>query len=164
MTGSGTALLRGRRGVARAGAEGAVDWLEPDPGRWSIAPAEPFEAARRHLPGTAVLETTFTTAGGSVRLVDALSLGDAHELLRHVEGVSGVVRLAVELSGARGALRTELTVRAGERVGFALRWPAPPFAGAVPTAPQDVPARIVEVVDGWRAATDGRAGRAPAPG
>src|SRR6185436_18652899 len=55
-----------------------------------------FDATRRYLPRTNVLETTFTTAGGSVRVVDAMTLPNHHlapmrELVRSVEGVSGSV-------------------------------------------------------------------------
>jgi alpha,alpha-trehalase len=110
--------------AALVGADGSIDWLclprfdspavfarllDPDAGHWSIAPAGPFTARRRYLPGSLVLETTFTTASGSVRLVDALAfehgqrghdLGVAapHELLRLVEGVSGSIELVMELA------------------------------------------------------------------
>ena len=56
-----------------------------------------------------MLETTFTTATGSVRLTDALAFADGqrghdiglhapHELLRRVEGVEGEVELVMELA------------------------------------------------------------------
>jgi GH15 family glucan-1,4-alpha-glucosidase len=104
--------------------DGSIDWLclprydsdalfarilDPDAGHWSIRPAGEFRAERRYLPGTLVIETTFTTDSGSVRLVDAMAaapgqrghdLGyDApHEVLRSVEGVSGSVDMVVELA------------------------------------------------------------------
>jgi alpha,alpha-trehalase len=103
---------------------GSIDWLclprydsdaifarllGPDAGHWSIRPAGGFQAERRYLPGTLVLETTFTTDSGSVRLYDTLAfatgqrahdlgLDAPHELLRSVEGVSGAVELELELS------------------------------------------------------------------
>jgi len=103
---------------------GSIDWLclphydssaifarilDPDAGHWSIRPAEPFTSTRRYLPGTLVLETTFTTDSGVVRLTDAMAvpagqrghdLGkDApHEVLRLVEGVSGEVEMLLELA------------------------------------------------------------------
>ena len=43
-------------------------------GRFALAPAAPFDAVRRYVPDTNVLETTFTTGDGSVRLTDALTL------------------------------------------------------------------------------------------
>lgn len=53
---------------------GAIDWmcvprfdspalfarlLDPEAGHWSITPVGRFEATRRYLPGTLVVETTF---------------------------------------------------------------------------------------------------------
>jgi alpha,alpha-trehalase len=107
--------------VSRAG---AVDWLclprydspalfarvlGPDAGHWSIRPTGAFESSHRYLEGTLVLETTFTTDTGSVRVVDALAFAEGqrghelglaapHELLRLVEGVSGTVELELELA------------------------------------------------------------------
>jgi alpha,alpha-trehalase len=103
---------------------GSIDWLclprydsdavfarllDPDAGHWSIRPAGDFTAERRYLPGTLVIETTFTTDTGSVRLLDALAFaegqrghdlgfGAPHELLRSVQGTSGTVELALELA------------------------------------------------------------------
>src|ERR671931_647871 len=58
--------------------------------------ATPFDSARRYLPGTNVLETTFTTATGVVRVTDALTLpthglSPYRELARRVESLSGSV-------------------------------------------------------------------------
>ncbi|MGD9573790.1 MAG: glycoside hydrolase family 15 protein [Thermoleophilia bacterium] len=103
---------------------GSIDWLclprfdspsvfsrllDPRGGHWSIRPAGRFEVRRRYLPGSLVLETTFETGTGTVRLTDALGfaqgqrghdlgLGAPHELLRSVEGVAGEVPLVMELS------------------------------------------------------------------
>jgi alpha,alpha-trehalase len=103
---------------------GSVDWLclprydsdaifsrilDPDAGHWSIRPAGAFSTERRYLPGTLVVETTFRTDTGAVRLVDAMAFAagqrghdlgyDApHELLRSVEGVSGEVELELQLA------------------------------------------------------------------
>src|SRR4051794_20492562 len=107
--------------VSRAG---SIDWLclprydspaifarllDPDAGHWSIRPAGEFTAERRYLPGTLVIETTFTTPTGSVWLTDALAfaegqrghdigLGAPHELLRRVQGVEGSVEMVMELA------------------------------------------------------------------
>jgi GH15 family glucan-1,4-alpha-glucosidase len=83
--------------------------LDPDGGHWSIAPTEPYRSERRYLPGTLVLETTFVTETGRVKLTDALAfaagqrhheLGFAapHLLLRTVEGLEGEVQLSFELA------------------------------------------------------------------
>jgi GH15 family glucan-1,4-alpha-glucosidase len=83
--------------------------LDPQAGHWSIRPTGEFRAERRYLPGTLVIETTFTTDTGSVRLLDALAFAEGqrghdvgldapHELLRAVEGVNGTVELELELA------------------------------------------------------------------
>src|SRR3954462_4136292 len=107
--------------VSRAG---SIDWLclprydspaifarllDPAAGHWSIRPAGECSTERRYLPGTLVIETTFTTATGSVRLTDALAFAQGqrghdlgrdapHEVLRLVEGVSGSVEMQMELA------------------------------------------------------------------
>jgi GH15 family glucan-1,4-alpha-glucosidase len=118
------ALLADCSSAALVDRAGSIDWLcmprydspalltrilDPDAGHWSIRPVESFGVERRYLPGTLVLETTFTTDSGSVRLIDAMSFAEGqrghelglhvpHELLRLVEGVSGQVELAMELA------------------------------------------------------------------
>src|SRR5262245_10912517 len=57
--------------------------LDPEGGHWSIAPTEPHRCERRYVPGTLVLETTFATEAGSVKLIDALAFAEGqrqHEL------------------------------------------------------------------------------------
>jgi alpha,alpha-trehalase len=103
---------------------GSIDWLclphydspavfgrllDPAAGHWSITPAGDFETARRYLPGTLVVETTFTTATGTAVLTDALAFAEGqrghdlgrdapHELLRLVEVTEGEVELELELA------------------------------------------------------------------
>ena len=81
----------------------------------SVPPAT-YRSERRYLPGTLVIETTFTTETGSVKLTDAmafaegqrdheLGMGAPHLLLRCVEGVS-------RRGGARAGAGAEAGVRA----------------------------------------------------
>ena len=52
-------------------------------GHWAIRPAGEYTRERRYLPGTLVIETTFTTDSGSVRLLDAMAFAEGqrgHEL------------------------------------------------------------------------------------
>src|SRR5258708_4640236 len=74
-------------------------------GRFFARPAGEFRAQRRYVERTNVLETTFETTGGVLRLTDAMSVaGDAerrreltseHELLRRLECVAGEVEVEV---------------------------------------------------------------------
>ena len=104
------ALLSDRRTAALVSRDGTVEWLclpafDGPPvfsrlidvshgGHCTVAPDRPFQARRRYVPDTNVLETTFTTDDGVVRVTDALTWApaDAHgegELVRRVEGLSG---------------------------------------------------------------------------
>ena len=100
------------RTLGLVGTDGSIDWmclpnldgssifgalLDPHAGgRFVIQPTIPFEASRRYLERTNVLETTFATAEGQVRLVDAMTLDKSQvaswrELARRVEGLGGEV-------------------------------------------------------------------------
>src|SRR6266436_3019991 len=102
------------RTVALVGNNGSIDWLcLPDAdspsvfagllddergGRFVLAPDDPHDVTRRYLPGTNVLETTFRTDRGAVRVTDALTLPDhgltpLRELARRIEGLAGTVRM-----------------------------------------------------------------------
>ncbi|HEX6951335.1 MAG TPA: glycoside hydrolase family 15 protein [Gaiellaceae bacterium] len=111
--GSYAAIGDGRT-VALVAADGSVDFmslpslhspttfaaiLDPDRGgRFTLAPVGPYEAARRYVGRTNVLETTYRTGDGVVRVTEALTLQDGGllpwvELARRVEGVEGSVQL-----------------------------------------------------------------------
>ena len=118
------AMLSDSSSAALVARDGSIDWLclprfdspslfgrilDPDAGHWQIVPAGEYEAERRYLPGTLVLETTFTTPSGTARLIDALvfeegqrahelGMNPPHELLRSVEGVEGSVEFVMELA------------------------------------------------------------------
>ena len=112
------------RSVALVAADGAIDWwavprldctpafaalLDPSHGgRIELRPVdEIIDIQRRYLPGTNVLETTYTTGGGQIRITDSLNSGNAGalpwtELARRVEGLSGSVRLRFSVSPGTG--------------------------------------------------------------
>ena len=100
------------RTAALVARDGSVDWLPLpnldaptvfagilDPargGRFTLEPERRFRSERRYLPDTNVLETTFVTDGGAVRVTDALTLPDEglsphRELQRKIEGLAGRV-------------------------------------------------------------------------
>lgn len=101
--------------AALVGRDGSIDWLclprfdsdscfaallgEPKNGRWQIAPQTPAEVTdRRYRDGTLILETTFTTAEGSVLLIDFMPpKGKASDVIRIVVGVEGRVKMQSEL-------------------------------------------------------------------
>lgn len=103
----GTAALVGR--------DGSIDWLcwpafdsdacfagllgTREHGRWQIAPAEAVtKSSRRYRDDTLILETRFETASGVVTLIDFMpSRGHASDVVRLVRGVSGRVKMRMEL-------------------------------------------------------------------
>ena len=119
------ALLSDCHSAALVGRDGSIDWLclprfdspalfarvlDPDAGHWQIAPSgDDYEAERRYLAGTLVIETTFHTSAGAARVTDAMCFAEGqrghaigehapHELLRLVEGIDGEVEMAMTLA------------------------------------------------------------------
>ncbi|HVW81394.1 MAG TPA: glycoside hydrolase family 15 protein [Mycobacteriales bacterium] len=100
------------RTVALVARDGRIDWwpvsaLDAAPsfaaildaaqgGYIELRPDIPYTASRRYVPDTNILETTFTTDAGAVRVTDALPLGRSgrlawSELVRRVEALHGAV-------------------------------------------------------------------------
>jgi GH15 family glucan-1,4-alpha-glucosidase len=115
------AIIGDCRTAALISHEGSLDWLclprfdgpavfaalldRRRGGSFVVRPTASFRSTRRYLEDTNVLETTFTTDGGAVRLVDLMpvaaeddkrrALGPGHEVLRVVEGLGGDVEVEV---------------------------------------------------------------------
>jgi GH15 family glucan-1,4-alpha-glucosidase len=109
------AVLGDLQTAALVGRDGSVDWLclprfdspacfaalldTPDAGRWRIAPVGAETCTSRSYRGLSlILESEWRTADGTVRVVDLMPpRGEAPDVVRIVEGVSGRVRVRSEL-------------------------------------------------------------------
>ncbi|MBR0931811.1 glycoside hydrolase family 15 protein [Bradyrhizobium jicamae] len=101
--------------AALVGRDGSIDWLcwpafDSDAcfaallgtarnGRWLIAPtAEITKTLRRYRGDTLILETRFETASGVIALIDFMPpRGQASDVVRLVRGISGRVKMHLEL-------------------------------------------------------------------
>ena len=138
------ALIGDGRTAALIARDGAIDWLclpdvdspsvfaaildAEDGGAFVLRPVERFEVDRRYVDGTNVLETTFRTAEGAVRLTDAMTLSlpgrlaPMREVVRKLVCLDGEVELewSVEPRFEYARERGSTTARGG-RVFFAHR-------------------------------------------
>jgi GH15 family glucan-1,4-alpha-glucosidase len=120
--------------AALIGRDGSVDWLclprfdsqacfaallgGPENGRWLLGPTGAATCTRRYLGATAVLESTYVTATGTVRVVDSMPVGDRRaDLVRQVVGVDGSVELQHEWVVRPGYGRTRPWIRRTENRG-----------------------------------------------
>ncbi len=125
------------RTCALVARDGAIDWLclpnidspsvfgrlldADEGGAFELAPSEGFESEQQYVGGTNVLQTTFRTSGGAVRVTDLLALTDVatmapmRELVRKVEGLEGRVELRWQVAPrfVYGAHEAELGRRSG---------------------------------------------------
>ncbi len=101
--------------AALVGRDGSIDWLcwpafDSDAcfasllgtdkhGRWLIAPVGEIQtSSRRYWDNTLILETRFETADGVVALIDFMPpRGNASDVVRLVRGVTGKVKLRMQL-------------------------------------------------------------------
>jgi GH15 family glucan-1,4-alpha-glucosidase len=109
------------RSAALVSAGGSIDWLclprfdsasvfaavldHRHGGSFQIAPADVVSLSRRYVDGTNVLETTFRTASGQLRLTDLMPVADErvksrelwpeHEVLRRLDVLDGEVEVSV---------------------------------------------------------------------
>jgi GH15 family glucan-1,4-alpha-glucosidase len=109
------ALLGDLQTAALVGRNGSIDWLclprfdspacfaalldDADAGFWRIAPKGADECtSRRYRGDTLILETEWTTPEGTVRVIDTMPpRGQAADVVRVVEGVSGCVPMETEI-------------------------------------------------------------------
>lgn len=132
--------------AALVGRDGSIDWfcaprfdspsffgrlLDPGAGHWSIRPVGEYEVRRRYLPMTMVLETTFETGSGTLRLTDALALADGargheiglespHAIVRRLECIAGTVPVEIVFAPRPDYARAPVRVIRTED-GFAVR-------------------------------------------
>lgn len=142
------ALIGNTHSAALVATDGSIDWcclphfdssavflrlLDADRGGYfQIRPHGPFQSRREYRGESAILATTFTTASGSVRLVDFMHAQDiaesrqgvdiahCHRILRLVEGLDGDVAIDVQLRPTFDYARVpaKLVVRPGVVIAY----------------------------------------------
>ena len=83
-------LIGNSQTAALVGNDGSIDWLclpfldspsvfaalldQEKGGRFALSPAEPFDSTSSYRPGTNILNTTFRTALGQLRVTDFMAV------------------------------------------------------------------------------------------
>jgi GH15 family glucan-1,4-alpha-glucosidase len=109
------AVIGDTQTAALVGRDGSIDWLclprfdsgasfaallgTPEHGRWQLCPTEGAERITRKYRGhSLVLETTFVTSTGTIRIIDFMPpRGREPDLIRIVEGIEGDVAVHMDL-------------------------------------------------------------------
>ncbi|HTZ74879.1 MAG TPA: glycoside hydrolase family 15 protein [Candidatus Aquilonibacter sp.] len=108
------ALIGDCETAALVAKDGSIDWLcvprfdspacfaallgSVENGRWQLAPVAKAHVTRRYLPHSLILETTFRTSGGAVRVIDFMPPRARHpKIFRIVKGDRGSVQMSMDL-------------------------------------------------------------------
>jgi GH15 family glucan-1,4-alpha-glucosidase len=99
------------RSAAISAKNGSIDWLcwprfdspsvfgklldSEKGGNFQVTPTKEYSVKRQYLPDTNVLQTTFTTASGVLRLTDWLHKGSRQALCRLIMGIEGQVDIKI---------------------------------------------------------------------
>jgi GH15 family glucan-1,4-alpha-glucosidase len=78
-----------------------LDW--GNGGYCSIVPVQEYKTTRRYLDSSLILETTFQTEAGEVRIIDCFTMRAGgqhhphHQILRSIQGTKGTVELNIDV-------------------------------------------------------------------
>jgi GH15 family glucan-1,4-alpha-glucosidase len=139
------ALIGDGHTAALISQQGSLDWLclphfsapsifgalldKEEGGRFAICPQVPFRAQRQYMDSTNVLQTTFTTSDGVIRLTDMMTIAPAdgalrpmREVLRIIEGIEGVVEVSIEVDPRPDYGRALPRAEFRESLGWTWSW------------------------------------------
>lgn len=124
-------IIGNSRTAALVGNDGSIDWLclpfldsssvfaalldQGKGGRFAVSPAQPFDSTSLYRPGTNILETSFRTAAGRLRLTDFMAVdASAEEILQ--DQTQRLYRCAEVMAG-----EIEIVLRFAPRFDYARR-------------------------------------------